>query len=100
MFWDILEWHLSLKDTDDDQSNFAAKIKNLDRGKKQLKNSFLSNLGLLFSAKERVLNNFKTKLFPKKNQIQPAPESTPGTTKATKVKTKRKIYLLKLREEF
>ena len=67
MFWDILEWHLSLKDTDDDQSNFAAKIKNLDRGKKQLKNSFLSNLGLLFSAKERVLNNFKTKLFPKKN---------------------------------
>ena len=37
---DIHEWHLSLKDDDDQQSNSAAKIKNLDNGKKTAKNSF------------------------------------------------------------
>ena len=33
------------------QSNFAAKVKNLDKGKKQLKRAFLDN-------------NFKSRLFP------------------------------------
>ena len=32
---DIYEGHLSLKDTDDGQSNLAIKIKNLDKGKKK-----------------------------------------------------------------
>ena len=38
---DIYKAHLLLKDANDKQSNFAAKIKNLDEDKKQLKNSFL-----------------------------------------------------------
>ena len=50
---------------DDGKSNFAAKLKNLNKGKKQLKKVFLNNLGLLlFSAREKVLNNFKSRLFP------------------------------------
>ena len=35
------EGQLSLKDADNEQSNFAAKIKNSDKGKKQLKKIFL-----------------------------------------------------------
>ena len=31
---DIHEGHLSIEDSDDKQSNFAAKLKNLDKGKK------------------------------------------------------------------
>ena len=43
------EGYLSLEDADDQQSNFAAKLKNLDKGKKQLKKCFLqNNLGLFF----------------------------------------------------
>ena len=41
---DIHEGHLSLKDADDEQSNFAAQIKNLGKDKKnktKLKNSSL-----------------------------------------------------------
>ena len=37
---DIHDGHLSLKDADDEQINFAAQLKNLDNGKKQLKRSF------------------------------------------------------------
>ena len=61
---DIHEGHLSLEDANDEQSNFAAKIKNLDKGKKTFKKdiknlkTFLNNLGLLFSAREKVLINF------------------------------------------
>ena len=33
---DIYEVHLSSKDADDEQSNFAAKIKNLGKGKKRI----------------------------------------------------------------
>ena len=35
-FRDIQEEYLSMEVGDDEQSNFAAKIKNLDKGKKQL----------------------------------------------------------------
>ena len=90
-------------------------MKNFDRGTKTLdKKSFLNNLGLLFSAREKVLNSFKSRLFPIKNlDTFPTREPTRGTTtetkvakepakqpiKATKAKTKRKISSLKLREE-
>ena len=53
--------------------------------KKQLKRVFLNNLGLLFSARENVINNFKSRLFPIK-QIdkipthEPTSESTTETT--------------------
>ena len=48
--------------TDDEQSNFAAKLKNLDKYKKAIeRESLLNNLELFFSAKEKVLNNFKSR---------------------------------------
>ena len=63
------EGYLSLEDADDQQSNFAAKLKNLDKGKKQLKKCFLqNNLGLFFRAREKLLNNFKSRLFSKKKK--------------------------------
>ena len=71
-----------------------------------------NKLRVFFSARQKVLNNLKSRLFPLKslNEIstcettfetgfQIAPESTPETanaTKATKAKTKRKISSLKL----
>ena len=100
------------------QSNFADELKNFEKGTKTLeKKSFLNNLGLLFSAREKVLNNFKNRLFPIKNldkipAREPTPEvqseqevaTEPGVatepTKATKAKTKCKIASLKLGEEF
>ena len=62
----MYEGYSPLKDTDDEQSNFAAKIQNLDKGKKQLKKSFFkNNLGLFFDAREKVFNNlFNSRLFP------------------------------------
>ena len=60
---DIHEGHLSLKHTDNGQSNFVAKIKSSDKGNKQLKNCLI-NSGLLFIARENVFNNFKRRLSP------------------------------------
>ena len=36
----VHEGHLSLEDTDDEQINFAAKLKNLDKGKKPIGKEF------------------------------------------------------------
>ena len=45
-----------------------SKVKSVE---KQL---FLSNIGLYFTAREKVLNNFQNRLFPTKN-LKPEPES-------------------------
>ena len=56
---DIHEWHLSLEDTDLKWSNFAIALKNFDKSmKKPEKKYFLNNLGLLLSARKKVLNGF------------------------------------------
>ena len=90
-------------------------MKNFDKGIKALETkSFLNNLGLLFSAREKVLNSFKSRLFPIKNldkipthEPTPEPATEPEVatelteaTKATKTKTKRKISSLQLHQEF
>ena len=65
----------------------------MEKVQKQLKN--------LFSASVKVLNNFKSRLFPTKNLDKfQTREPEIELTKATKTKTKRKIFSLKLREEF
>ena len=92
----------ALKDADDDQSNFAAKIKTLEKDRKQLKIIFWNNLELLISARENVLNTFKSRLFPIKNldkilTREPTSEVAREPTKATKAETKRKISSLKLK---
>ena len=105
---------LSIEKAVKKQSNFANELKNFDKGTKALdKKSFTNNLGLLFSAKEKVLNIFKSRLFPIKNldQISTREPTEQGTelevtteqtksTNAAKAKTKHKISSLKLREEF
>ena len=60
----IQEGYLSLEDADNKQSNFDNELNNFD---KSIKNLFLSNLRLFFGAREKVLNNFKSRLFPIKN---------------------------------
>ena len=62
------------------------------------KNVFLNNLGLFFSAREKILNNLKNKLFPIKNLEKTstrelAPELAPGPTK-------HKLSNIKLQQEF
>ena len=60
--------HLSIEKTDNKQINFVNALKNFDKGVKTLeKKSFLNNLGLLFSEREKVLNSFKSELLPIKN---------------------------------
>ena len=68
---DIDKGYLSLKDADDKQSNFATELKNFDKSIKTIDTkSFLNNLGLFFSTREKVLNNFKSRIFPLKNLNQ------------------------------
>ena len=44
----IHERYLSLKDADDEQSNFAAELKNLDEGIKTIEKDFFKNNSGLF----------------------------------------------------
>ena len=53
---------------------------------KHLKKKFLNNLGLLFSAREKVLNSFKSRLFPiKKLHKILTRETTPEPAAETEV---------------
>ena len=68
------------------------------------KKSFLKNLELLFRTREKVLNSFKSRLFPIKN-LDKTPTREPATepevaSEPTKAKTKHKISSLKICEEF
>ena len=100
---DIRKGHLSIEGPDNKQSNFANELKNFEKGIKGLeKKSFLNNIVLLFSTREKVLNSFKSRLLPIR---EPAREPEVATepvkaTEAIKAKSKRKISFLKLREEF
>ena len=60
----IHEEHLSIEKADNKRSNFANKLKNFDKGIKiNDKMSFLNNLGLLFSAREKFLIVLKADYF-------------------------------------
>ena len=48
----------SKEKADKKQSNFANELKNFDKG---IKKYFWNNLGLLFVARENVLNNFSSR---------------------------------------
>ena len=88
----------SLEDADDEQSDFAAKLKNLDKVKKTVeKRPFLNNLGLFFSAREKVLNNFKSRLFSIKN-LEKYPTRDSTTELATEP-TKHSKSKLELQQE-
>ena len=92
---DIHEGYLTLKDADDEQSNFVAKLKNLDKKVKIIEKN---NLGLFSSEREKVLNNFKSRLFPIKS-LDKIPTHEPTLELATEA-TKQKKSKLKLQQEF
>ena len=92
------------------QNYFVTELKKFDKSIKTIeKRSFLSNLGLFFSSREKVLNNFRSKLIPirildkipiREATFESAFEPAPEISKATKVKTKQEISPLKLRKDF
>ena len=63
-----------------------------------MKNGFLNNLEFLFSARENVLNNVKSRLFQIKN-LDKISTCEPSPDLATKP-TKNKKSILKLQQEF
>ena len=82
-----------------------------------MKKVFLNNLVVLHSAREKILNSFKSRLFPRKNldkiatreltpesatESEVAKETATEPTKAAKATkaTKHKTSSLKLRERF
>ena len=62
------------------------------------KSIFLNNLGLLLSAREKVLNSFKSRLFPIKN-LDKIPTREPAAEPAAQP-TKHKKSKLKVEQEF
>ena len=93
---DIHEGYLSLKNVDDEQSKFANKWKNIVKGVKSVeKKLFLSNIGLFFSARQSILNNFRDRLVPLKN-LEPEPELEPKPELKTEPKHRKSA--LKSRE--
>ena len=96
---DTHEGNLSLENADLKQSNFAIELKNFEKGTKYLKKK------LLFSAREKSLKDFKSRLFPIKNldkipTHQPTPEpAAEPTTGVAAEPTKYKKSKLKLEQE-
>ena len=80
---------MSLEDADEEQNQVVSVLKDTGKGKLPVeKRSFLQNAGLFLSAREKILNNFKSKIFPTKNPEKIlAPEPTVfDTLKPTKEK--------------
>ena len=58
------ERDLSWKDADNEQSKLANELKSIEKGiKPAAKTSFLSNIGLFLSTREKVINNFISEYF-------------------------------------
>ena len=111
----IHEGYLSLENADLKQSNFTIESKNFEKVQKRSKKGIFY-LGLPFSGREKVLNSFKSRLFPIKNldeipTCQPTPEpdaeATPEVATepipkppAGATPTKHKNSKLKLQQEF
>ena len=56
---------LSLEDADKKQSQLVNKLKGTGKGKILFeKGSFLKNVVLFIGAREKILNNFKSKIYP------------------------------------
>ena len=110
---DIFKKKLALGEADNEQSKLVNELKNVDKGIKQVKKRyFLNSLGLIPGAREKILNNFKSRIFPVKNldeiptpeqapepatALKPAPASEPAPTSEP---TKHKTSKLKLGKKF
>ena len=107
---------LSVEDTDKEQSKLLKELNYLNKGDKPFENKpFLKSVGFLFDVREKVLNSFKSDIFPIKNLDKiPTPKEIPNskleptlnpavfdTPKITKAQTKKSKYMtspLQLRE--
>ena len=73
---DIHKGNLSLEDADKEQIQLANELNDMSKGKIPIeKGLFLKNAKLVISERENILNNFKDKIFLKKNP-EPEPEQT------------------------
>ena len=72
------KWNLSLEDADEEQIQLANELKDIGKGNVTVEKSpFLRNAVLFISARQKILNNFKGKIFPTRNpEPAPKPEST------------------------
>ena len=59
----IHEGYLSLKEADDEQNNFAAKLKNLGKGEKSTEKSFFKLLKTIIYCKKKFLITLKADYF-------------------------------------
>ena len=65
---DIHERNLSLKNADKDEIQKAIELKDTSKGKMPVKKIYFLKLARLpLSAREKILNSFKSKIFPTKN---------------------------------
>ena len=109
---------LSVDDTDKEQSQLLKELNDLNKGDKPFENKpFLKSVGFLFDVREKVLNSFKSDIFPIKNlgkiptpkeipnsklepTLNPAVFDTPKITKAQTKKSKHMTSPLQLRGNF
>ena len=109
---------LSVEDTDKEQSKLLKELNDLNEGDKPFENKpFLKSVGFLFDVREKVLNSFKSDIFPIKNlgkiptpkeipnsklepTLNPAVSDTPKITKAQTKKSKHMTSPLQLRGNF
>ena len=86
-FWiNMYDRNLSIEDADKEQNDLDNKLIGIKEVKYQLKRSFLNNTRLFSSAREKILNNFKSKIFQIKNlnkiaTLDSAPEPIKAQTK-------------------
>ena len=109
---------LSVEDTDKEQSKLLKELNDLNKGDKPFENKpFLKSVGFLFDVREKVLNSFKSDIFPIKNlgkiptpkeipnsklepTLNPAVSDTPKITKAQTKKSKHMTSPVQLRGNF
>ena len=109
---------LSVEDTDKEQSKLLKELNDLNKSDKPFENKpFLKSVGFLFDVREKVLNSFKSDIFPIKNlgkiptpkeipnsklepTLNPAVFDTPKITKAQTKKSKHMTSPLQLRGNF
>ena len=73
---------MSLEVADEEQSKLVSKLSDIARGKIPVeKRSFLNNVVLFLSGREKILNNFRSNIFStKKLDKTLTPELTPDPT--------------------
>ena len=69
---------MSIEDANKEKRDLLNKLNGMNRGKTPVdKRPFLTNVGLFLSGREKILNRFKSKMFPTKNlEKTPIPEAS------------------------